>query len=373
MSLPTSMKATVIDNGKAVIKSVPLPQLDDEYILIKTKAVAGNPADWKHVKFGLGPNGAVVGVDAAGEIVKLGSKVDTNKFHLGDYVYGFIHGSSHRRPDNGAFAEYVALDPKIAFHVKNGLSGESYIQEGPVDSLEAGASITSSWLTAGATLFYHMGLKMEWEPKQVQIDGTILIWGGATALSLAILQLLPKINAVDKVVVVASKKHEAKLMKLGVTEVFDYHDADVIDQIKTKYTDLVWLLDCVSTPETFNQVYQCAPTHLKSTVINYMGFTRDTIKPELRQQKDVTFDDTNLYTCFGFDVTLGEKWFVKADPKYRKVIIKFVEFVSDKLVDGSLNHIPIKVYKNGLESTIQIMEDLENGKNSGEKLVATFN
>lgn len=50
-----------------------------------------------------------------------------------------------------------------------------------------------------------------------------------------------------------------------------------------------------------------------------------------------------------------------------------MESVSDNLVDGSLSHIPIKVFKNWLESTIQIMEDLENGKNSCEKLVATIN
>ncbi|CAL9734177.1 hypothetical protein MOSE0_E00166 [Monosporozyma servazzii] len=372
MSLPTSMKATVTDNGKAVIKTVPLPQLDDEYVLIKTKAVAGNPTDWKHLKYSLAPNGSVIGIDAAGEIVKLGSKVDTNKFHLGDYVYGFVHGSSQRRPDNGAFAEYVALDSKIAFSVNKGLSGEDFIPEGPVDSLEAGASIPGSWITAGGTLFYNMGIKMEWEPKDVQIKGTILLWGGATALSLALLQLLQKFNVAEKVVVVASKKHEAKLMKLGATEVFDYHDVDVIDQIKTKYTDFVWLLDCVSTLDTFNQVYQCAPTDRKSTVINYMGFTLDAIKPELRQQKDVSFEDTALYTCLGFDVILGE-YTVKADPRYRQVIIKYVELINDKLTNGSLNHIPIKVYKNGLESTIQIINDLENGKNSGEKFVATFN
>ncbi|CAL9733312.1 hypothetical protein MOSE0_A03004 [Monosporozyma servazzii] len=372
MSLPTSMQATVIDNGKAVIKTVPLPQLDDEYVLIKTKAVAGNPTDWKHVKFGLGPNGAVIGVDAAGEIVKLGSKVDTNKFHVGDYVYGFVHGSSKRRPDNGAFAEYVALDSMITFPVPNGLSGKDSIPEGPVDSFEAGATIPCSWLTAGATLFHHMGLNMEWEPKQVQRKGTVLIWGGATALSLATLQLLQKVNAFERVIVVASKKHEAKLKEYGVDELFDYHDADVIDQIKAKYTDLVWLLDCVSTPDTLNQLYQCASTDHKATVFNYMGLTIDAIKPELRKE-NVTIDDTLIYSCLGFDVTLGDDWVVPADPKYRQSVIEFVQFASDKLINGSLKHTPIKVYKNGLESTIQIMQDLEDGKNSGEKLVATFN
>lgn len=45
------MNSTVIDSGKASIKAVPLLRLDDKYFLIKTKAVAGNPPDGKHVKY----------------------------------------------------------------------------------------------------------------------------------------------------------------------------------------------------------------------------------------------------------------------------------------------------------------------------------
>lgn len=371
MSLPTTMKATVIDNGNAVIKSVALPQLDDEYILIKTKAIAGNPTDWKHVQYALGPNGAVIGVDAAGEIVKLGPKVDTSKFHVGDYVYGFIHGSSHRRPDNGAFAEYSALDSKLTFTLNKGISGKDSLPAGPVNSLEAGATIPCSWLTAGATLFYHIGLQMEWKPKDIQRKGTILIWGGATALGQAILQLLKHFNAFEKVIVVASKKHETKLKGYGATEVFDYHDSDVIDQIKNKYKDLVWLLDCVSTPATYNQVYQCAPTDTKSTVFNYTSLGIDTIDPELRNE-NISLDDTMIYSCLGFEVKLGGFAF-PANQEYRNVVVKFVEYINDKLNNGPLEHIPIKIYKNGLESTLEIMKDLESSKNSGEKLVATFN
>lgn len=372
MSLPTKMQAVVIDNGKVVIKTVPLPQLDDEYILIQTKAVAGNPTDWKHVRYAFGPNGSIVGVDVAGEIVKLGSKVDTNKYHLGDYVYGFVHGSCHRRPDNGAFADYVALDSKVTFTIKKGLCHKDNIPEGPVDCLEAGASIPCSWLTAGATLFYHMGLEMVWEPKKVQRKETVLIWGGATALAQAILQLFKYCNAFENVIVVASKKHEQKLKEYGVSEVFDYHDVDVIDQIKSKFKDIAWLLDCVSTPETFNQLYQCAPIDHKCTIFNYTGLNIDTIKPELRHG-NVTFDDTMIYSCFGYECKLGQDWVFPANQKYRDIVVKFVEFINDKLNNGPLQHMPIKVYKDGLKSTIQIMDDIENGRNSGEKLVAIFN
>lgn len=367
MALPPTMKATVIDQGTAIIKTVPLPHLEDGYILIRTRAVAGNPTDWKHAKFSLGPQGSILGVDAAGEIVALGNNVDLSKFHIGDYVYGFVKGGSHRTPDNGAFAQYTALDSKLTFTLKNGLSNQDFIPEGPVDSLEAGASIPCSWLTAGATVFYHMGLRMEQEPTQVQKNGTILIWGGATALGQAILQLLQHFNGFERVIVVASKKHGKKLKNYGATEVFDYHDSDIVQQIKSGYHDITWLIDCVSSPETFNQLYRCAPTDTKSIIFNYSAMDGNSIKPELRHG-NVTFDRTMIYAAFGYEVQLGQMVF-PVNQEYRKVIINYVEFINNKLATGLLQHIPIKVYKNGFNATIQIMEDLKNGKSSGEKLV----
>lgn len=72
-SIPETMKAVVIENGKAVVKQdIPIPELEEGFVLIKTVAVAGNPTDWKHIDFKIGPQGALLGCDAAGQIVKLG-------------------------------------------------------------------------------------------------------------------------------------------------------------------------------------------------------------------------------------------------------------------------------------------------------------
>lgn len=37
--------------GKAVIDTVPVPKLRDDYLIVKVKAVALNPTDWKHIAF----------------------------------------------------------------------------------------------------------------------------------------------------------------------------------------------------------------------------------------------------------------------------------------------------------------------------------
>jgi NADPH:quinone reductase-like Zn-dependent oxidoreductase len=50
----------VIKPGEAAVEEVPVPKLRDDYILVKIKAVALNPTDWKHVDF-LTSKGARVG------------------------------------------------------------------------------------------------------------------------------------------------------------------------------------------------------------------------------------------------------------------------------------------------------------------------
>lgn len=37
--------------GEAAVEEVSVPKLRDDYILVKVKAVALNPTDWKHVDF----------------------------------------------------------------------------------------------------------------------------------------------------------------------------------------------------------------------------------------------------------------------------------------------------------------------------------
>lgn len=177
------MKAIVIENSQPVIKSdISVPELEKGYMLLKTLAVFGNPTYWKHYTYSLGPDGAIIGVDVTGEIVKLGEGV--KDFKIGEKVYSFVHGSSHRTPGNGTYAEYVAVDSKLTFKTlpNTEVSDKDSLPEGAVTTLEDGATIPCSWLTAGATIFYHMKLHMTWASKNVQVDRPVLIWGGATAL-----------------------------------------------------------------------------------------------------------------------------------------------------------------------------------------------
>ncbi|CAF1552355.1 BDC_1c_G0006490.mRNA.1.CDS.1 [Saccharomyces cerevisiae] len=374
VAIPETMKAVVIEDGKAVVKEgVPIPELEEGFVLIKTLAVAGNPTDWAHIDYKVGPQGSILGCDAAGQIVKLGPAVDPKDFSIGDYIYGFIHGSSVRFPSNGAFAEYSAISTVVAYKSPNELKflGEDVLPAGPVRSLEGAATIPVSLTTAGLVLTYNLGLDLKWKPSTPQRNGPILLWGGATAVGQSLIQLANKLNGFTKIIVVASRKHEKLLKEYGADELFDYHDIDVVEHIKHKYNNISYLVDCVANQNTLQQVYKCAADKQDATVVELTNLTEENVKKENRRQ-NVTIDRTRLYSIGGHEVPFGGITF-PADPEARRAATEFVKFINPKISDGQIHHIPARVYKNGLYDVPHILEDIKIGKNSGEKLVAVLN
>ncbi|EHN02288.1 YCR102C-like protein [Saccharomyces cerevisiae x Saccharomyces kudriavzevii VIN7] len=372
--IPETMKAVVIENGKAVVKEgVPIPKLEEGFVLIKTFAVAGNPTDWAHIEYKVGPPGSILGCDAAGQVVELGPGVNPEDFSVGDYIYGFIHGSSVRFPSNGAFAEYSAISTAFAYKSFNGLKlcGENSLPSGPVRSLEGAATIPVSLTTAGLVLTNNLGLSLEWEPSTPQRDHPILLWGGATSLGQLIIQLAKKLNGFTKIIVVASRKHEEQLKEYGADELFDYHDFDVVEQIKKKYKNIPYLVDCVANQNTLQQVYKCAADKLDATIVELTNLGEENVEKENRRL-NVTIDKTRLYAIGGHEIPFGGVVF-PADPEARTAAIKFVKFINPRINDGKIHHIPVKIYKNGLYDIPHIIEDIKKGKNSGEKLVAVLN
>ncbi len=97
-SLPATTRAVVArnegDKGVTVVEDVPTPKLRDDYVLVKTAAVALNPTDWKTAEGALGgvPVDCRVGCDYAGTVVAVGANV-TQPFKVGDRIAGGAHGS----------------------------------------------------------------------------------------------------------------------------------------------------------------------------------------------------------------------------------------------------------------------------------------
>lgn len=81
----------LVDDGKtAAVRSIPFPQIRPDWVLVKVKAVAINPSDWKHVFSGTVNVGCRVGLDYAGIVEEVG--INVTRFQKGDRIAGGVHG-----------------------------------------------------------------------------------------------------------------------------------------------------------------------------------------------------------------------------------------------------------------------------------------
>lgn len=77
--------------GRGEVRSLPVPRVRDGYILVKTKAVALNPTDWKSLAME-DSVGKVSGCDYAGVVEEVGQNV-AKPLKKGDRVCGFAWGA----------------------------------------------------------------------------------------------------------------------------------------------------------------------------------------------------------------------------------------------------------------------------------------
>lgn len=91
--MPSNRGIVKTAQGKTELITIPIPRLRDDYILVKTIAVALNPADWQDVlePFTPGTTRTVMGIDFAGIVVEVGKNV-TKNFKKGDRIAGMCHG-----------------------------------------------------------------------------------------------------------------------------------------------------------------------------------------------------------------------------------------------------------------------------------------
>lgn len=162
------------DVGRANLQAIPMPTLPDDYILVRTVAIALNPTDWTTLD-AAGDNGTLVGCDYAGVVVKVGKAVRKD-WKEGDRVAGFSHGGNDANPQTGSFARFIIAKADIQFRIPDGTSFEG--------AAASGVGIMS----AGYGLYKELQLPL---PKSsAHQDGrTILIYGGSTATGSIAIQL----------------------------------------------------------------------------------------------------------------------------------------------------------------------------------------
>lgn len=167
-----------LENGEVGIASdVPLPELEDDAIMIQNVAVGLNPVDTKMVG-NLATPGAVSGTDCCGVVIAIGSKAQPPvPIAVGCRVCSAVQGMHSLTPRIGAFAQYTAVTGHVTLKLPESTS------------FEEGAALASGISTMGLALFH--SLKVPGYPLEPADKARhVLVYGGSTATGTLAIQLL---------------------------------------------------------------------------------------------------------------------------------------------------------------------------------------
>jgi aspyridone synthetase trans-acting enoyl reductase len=364
MDTNTAYKQGTLRSQKALIasslgvltlsKTVPVPDIEGDEILVKVKAVALNPSDWKLLEDSCTP-GAISGCDFAGTIVSIGRDVH-RPFRVNDRVFGFVFGSNPSRPGNGAFAEYVAATGDLCLPIPD------------LMSFEEAASLGAGTMSVGLA-FRSLGIISVLKPNLPSILHSerryALVYGGSTATGTLAIQLFCIHGFLP---ITTCSPHNFDLVKsVGAVQAFDYHSDRCKEEIRTWTKGrLAIVLDCITTSKSTSICYGA----LGDDGGRYTAL--ESIPPRLKlRRKDVRPDWILGWTAFGKAVELGGKYRREASQEDRVFAENWMNRVDCNLKNGKLKPHPICVL-GGLDDIIPGVEKLRKGEVTGFKQVYTI-
>ncbi|KAI9890312.1 MAG: hypothetical protein M1814_004222 [Vezdaea aestivalis] len=341
-------KALVFQSpGKATIESVEIPALKSDEILVRTRAVALNPTDWHHLDH-LANTGSILGCDVAGDVEEVGAAV--TKVKKGDRVAGFTHGGSRLDHRVGAFATSVIIKADVTVALPSSLSYES------------GSTLGVGVATIAQALYQH--LSIPFPPGSYRHP--ILIYGGSTATGTLAVQFAA-LSGLD--VLTTSSPHNFDLLRsLGASKTFDYHDADVAEQISAATGGkLALAFDTVSEGSS-GKISINSLDKEKGGKYVHLKPVEDLPRGEAEGVKESM---PIAYKVFGEKFMYGE-WEVPVEEGTREFGAGVFELAGKLLAEGKLTTHPIKQYDGGLNKVLEGLADLKAGKVSGQKIVYTL-
>ena len=184
---------------------LPQPIASGRDLLVKVKAIAVNPVDYK-IRQRVSPaegDYKVIGWDAVGEVVATGEAA--TQFTPGDLV--FYAGDLNRQGSN---AEYQLVDERLVGTKPKSLS----------DAEAAALPLTS--ITAWEMLFEHLTLQQQSPDSTNKSDEVILVVGAAGGVGSILLQLAKAITGATIIATASRESSQAWVKKLGADHVVDH-------------------------------------------------------------------------------------------------------------------------------------------------------
>ena len=204
------LKSLPITDAESLVDiEMPKPTAAGHDLLVKVKAIAVNPVDYKIRlnKPAEGDEHKVIGWDAVGEVVATGD--ETSQFKVGDEVY--YAGALTRQGSN---AEYQLVDERIVGKKPSSLS-----------NAEA-AALPLTTITAWELLFEHLALKQQApaaDGKSIEkSDEVLLVVGAAGGVGSILVQLAKTITGATIIATASRESTKAWVTKLGADYVIDH-------------------------------------------------------------------------------------------------------------------------------------------------------
>jgi NADPH:quinone reductase-like Zn-dependent oxidoreductase len=259
-------------------------------IIIKNRAVAVNPVDWKiQTSGGFGLKyPAILGEDVAGEVIEVGEDVDRKFLKRGDRVIAHAlslgEGSAYagfqlyprlkaatvaKIPDDLEFKHAVVLPLGIStaasgLYLKDTLGLEyprlrkTGLGHGQVVlSSSTSTSFTSPPTSASAEHGLGSWTMVDVDVNKPKPKPVLLLWGGSSSVGSSVIQLA--VASGYDVVTTASPANYSYVKSLGAVLVLDYHNPDIVpilvSLLKGQGRSVVGAYDAIGSVMT---VGQCA-------------------------------------------------------------------------------------------------------------------
>jgi len=357
---------TQADLTLGVSTSVPKPKLlSGRMILVKVRAVAINPTDFKMPAAFPSP-GAVDGTDFAGDVVAIGDQV--TKWKIGDRVFGACQGANPKNHQAGAFQEICPNYEDDVLRIPDDMSYETAAGIG-------GACVG----TAALALYCSLGLSPlpPWpeesgEASEPTPSSTppvkpvhVLINGGSTATGVMAVQL---VRLSGHIPIATCSPHNFDLVKsYGAVAVFDYHSSTCAADIRAfTGNKLGFALDGVTTPASIKLCYGA---------IGRMGGRYTAVEqppPDLisGMRRVVKMDWVMGLTMTGRPIELGKGYEFPVMAEHVEFARRWMPLCQRLIETGRLRPHPIRLSEDGgWAAILDGLQLLRAKKVSGEKLV----
>ncbi|ROW04708.1 hypothetical protein VMCG_04869 [Cytospora schulzeri] len=358
------LRAIVEDSsGKArLVKDAPLPALLPGTVIVRTTAVALQPADNK-IRKRFPSKGAVIGNDFAGIVVR--AHLDTASdvwLEPGDLVCGVVHGSNldpdQAERNNGAFAEYVRAPVEFVLR----LSSKTDMSPAQAATLGTALATISMSLWADPS-----ALDLTATPDTPATQASpVLVYGGSSSVGTMATQLL-KLSGLAPVVTCSPRNFDLA-RKYGATEIFDYTHPGGIEtgEVIRRDTDgrLRHALDCAVDADSVS----CCYAAFGRVGGRYVSL--ESCPEELRTRRSVRAHFVMGLEVFGKEVKLGGEYGRPASKEKHDTAARCFRMFQRLLDEGRLEAHPVQIVQGGFDGILQGLELLAQGAVSGKKLVA---